>query len=207
MLSYALETLDDCDMVETIVLVIRESDREQTDRIIAGAATPIVVVPGGPTRRSSEYEGLRALADRIVSGDVDCVAIHDGARPFMSRTLLHEILTVARGVGGAVPGYVPDEPLYHIGDDLTVSPAGESLLRVQTPQAFSAMPLLDAYRRAGEEGFEGVDTAETVQRYSDLPIRVVTSDPRNVKVTFVEDLFIAEDLAYHWQNGTWDMRP
>lgn len=36
---------------------------------------------GGATRHQSEWLALRVLADRIDSGQIDVVAIHDGARP------------------------------------------------------------------------------------------------------------------------------
>jgi 2-C-methyl-D-erythritol 4-phosphate cytidylyltransferase len=205
LLSYSLETVDACTTIDTIVLVARASDWERAEGLTAGMKTPIDLVEGGPTRRASEYEGLKLLAPRIESGEVDCVAIHDGARPFMSERLLEAIVSTARQVGGAIPGYPPPEPLYRVEGDLVVLPADEGVHRVQTPQAFSAPELLEAYRRADRDGFEGVDTAETVQRYSDLHVQVVPGDRRNIKVTYVEDFFVAEDLAYHWQNGTWDV--
>jgi len=204
LLSYSLETTDACDLIDTMVLVVRDVDWDQAEQLAAMVSTPIDMVEGGLTRRASEYEGLKFLAPRIESGEVDCVVIHDGARPFMSTRLLEAVMSTAREVGGAIPGYAPPEPLYRIEGDVVVLQAGEGVHRVQTPQAFLASPLLEAYRRADEEGFEGVDTAETVQRYSDLHVRVVPGDRRNIKVTFVEDFFVAEDLANHWQNGTWD---
>ena len=52
-------------------------------------------------------------------------------------------------------------------------------------------------------GFEGVDTAETIERYSDLRVVVVPGDPRNLKITFVEDLYTAEEYALDWEKGAW----
>jgi len=66
---------------------------------------------------------------------------------------------------------------------------------VQTPQCFLARPLLDAYRAARKVGFTGVDTAETVERFSDLTVMVVPGDPRNFKVTYETDLEAAEAAA------------
>jgi 2-C-methyl-D-erythritol 4-phosphate cytidylyltransferase len=42
-----------------------------------------------------------------------------------------------------------------------------------------------------------------VERYSDLEISVVPGDPRNIKVTFVEDFFQAEEYALVWDRGAW----
>jgi 2-C-methyl-D-erythritol 4-phosphate cytidylyltransferase len=65
---------------------------------------------------------------------------------------------------------------------------------VQTPQAFRAVPLLDAYRCAEADGFTGTDTAACVATYTDLPVCAVPGRATNLKVTFAEDLALAERL-------------
>jgi 2-C-methyl-D-erythritol 4-phosphate cytidylyltransferase len=78
----------------------------------------------------------------------------------------------------------------HRGDFREASP--HRLVRVQTPQAFRAGLLLDAYERAEVDGFGGTDTAACVERYEGVPVQVVDGDPRNIKVTYADDLFTAE---------------
>jgi 2-C-methyl-D-erythritol 4-phosphate cytidylyltransferase len=63
---------------------------------------------------------------------------------------------------------------------------------VQTPQGFRAEPLLAAYERAHREGFAGTDTASCVQRFSDLLVRWVPGDDRNIKITYAHDLAMAD---------------
>ena len=70
----------------------------------------------------------------------------------------------------------------------------EELMAVQTPQAFRAPELLAAYRRAAADDFTGTDTAACLERYTDLPVAAVASDRRNLKITFPEDVTIAERL-------------
>ena len=48
-----------------------------------------------------------------------------------------------------------------------------------------------------------MDTAETVAAYSDTPIEWVPGDPRNIKVTTIEDLSLAERWAPEWVVGGW----
>ena len=88
----------------------------------------------------------------------------------------------------------------------TITDLSGRTLSGQTPQAFWADDLLAAYRQAAEVGFEGVDTAETVERFSDLTVTVIAGDPRNIKVTFVEDFFQAEEYALSWDKGVWTDR-
>lgn len=204
MLEYSLETMNRSPLVDRIVLVVREEDRALAENLIAetGPAKLHDVVIGGPTRHESEHAGLEALATAIESGEVGLVAIHDGARPFLTLTLLESIL-VAAEAGGAIPGLRIEEPLYRADETGVHALAQVDLRRVQTPQAFWAHHLLRSFRQAKVAGFEGVDTAETVERFSDLTVTVVPGDPRNIKVTFVEDLFQAEEYALVWDKGEW----
>lgn len=204
-LTYSLETMQRATAVDEIVLVVRDEDRPAA--IEAATAVPITkplhMVTGGPSRQLSELAGLEAIAPSIESGLIELVAIHDGARPFASNTLLESVLDRARTEGGAIPGLMIDGPVYRReGSRIALLPAA-GLRRVQTPQAFRAQPLLEAYRRASAAGFEGIDTAETVERFTDLTTVVVGGDPRNIKLTFVEDFFVAEDLALRWETGHW----
>jgi 2-C-methyl-D-erythritol 4-phosphate cytidylyltransferase len=80
-----------------------------------------------------------------------------------------------------------------VEEDGRLSHAGRSgMVRVQTPQAFRSGPLLAAYQAAAEDGFTGTDTASCVERYEGVAVQVVSGDPRNIKVTYPDDLFTAE---------------
>lgn len=205
LLEYSVETVERSPTISDVVVVVREEDRTKAehliDRVLPAKRTTVAI--GGTSRHLSELSGLRALADRIDAGAIDVVAIHDGARPFMTFDLLEEVVGVARRHGGAVPGLEITEPLYRAeGGGVAMLP-GERLRRVQTPQAFRAPELLAAYEASVADGFEGVDTAEAVERYTDLDVHVIEGDPRNIKVTFVEDFFAAEEYALEWSKGSW----
>lgn len=153
------------------------------------------LVAGGPSRHASEWRAISHVAQRIERGDVDVVLIHDAARPLYKGQRLEELLESAREAGGAifaVPMF-PEEDLVRIdGKPLAPGPT-DRMWRSQTPQAFRASLLLEAFRRAEEEGFEGTDTASTVERLG-ADIRVVPGDPYNIKITYPEDFVLAESL-------------
>lgn len=205
MLEYSLETMDRSPRINQVALVVREEDEARAE-VLINETMPwklTHVVVGGQSRHLSEMAGLIALRDDIESGAVDLIAIHDGARPFMTLKLLDELIDAADRHGGAIPGLPINEPLYRTTDEGAVILHPDSMRRVQTPQVFSAKPLLAAYEASIDAGFEGVDTAETVERFSDLEVVVVPGDPRNIKVTFVEDFFTAEEYATEWEKGVW----
>jgi 2-C-methyl-D-erythritol 4-phosphate cytidylyltransferase len=124
----------------------------------------------------------------VQAGDVGLVAVHDAARPLAGAALLERVLEQAARCGGALPG-VPATGLLAAGG---AAPAG--LVAVQTPQAFAAGPLLEAFDRAAADGVEGTDTASTVERYSAVRVRLVAGDERNLKVTYPRDLAVAAHL-------------
>lgn len=178
--------------VRRVLVVIRPGEWED----VAGALAPylgageIGVVEGGATRHASEWAALQALRPEIESGRIDVVAIHDGARPLAGTRLFTAAVDAARATGGAIPVVGLPGLLSRDG-----SPLPAELDGVQTPQAFRAGPLLAAYTEAAAEGFVGTDTAATWTRYTDLPVAAVPGSPLNLKITFPEDLALAESLT------------
>jgi 2-C-methyl-D-erythritol 4-phosphate cytidylyltransferase len=203
-LDYSVRTLQRASGITRIVIALRPEDRYRLDHLLgAGPGPPLSTVAGGGTRHQSEVSAIASLAAEIEAGAIDLIAIHDGARPFMTLELLESCIAAALRFGGAVPGVSPEAPLYRMEEGTAVPLAGNALIRAQTPQVFRARPLLEAYRAAVEAGFEGVDTAETIEKFGTVEIAVVPGDERNLKVTFVEDLFQAAELAMDWDDGRW----
>jgi 2-C-methyl-D-erythritol 4-phosphate cytidylyltransferase len=199
LLAWSLVAFERCELIDDVVIVTRDEDRARAREVAeaAGVTKLHAIVEGGATRHASEHAGLSAIADRITSGGVTLVAIHDAARPFVSQDLLVRLLRTAAERGGSVPAL-------DVGASFLVRPATEDVLwtsdlrRMQTPQAFHAAGVLSAYRAATAAGFHGVDTAETVEHHGELDVVIVTGDPDNRKVTFADDLRAAEERAATW---------
>lgn len=176
-----------------VVVVVRAEDREELSAAIQPVLGPdeVWVIDGGVERHDSEWNALQALAPVIESGEIDVVAIHDAARPLATAALYRDVVLAAHAHGGAIPTVRMDHLL---GAPEVEESASQDLVAVQTPQAFRAAALLDAYRRADVEGFRGTDTASCIERFSDLMIVGVASSSSNLKVTYPEDLAVAEQL-------------
>ena len=186
-LAHSLATLRQ--VFGTIVVVRRREDHDLVAPLLADGE---LVADGGATRTASERSGLEQLRSLIDAGAIDVVAIHDGARPFVTPGLCAELVRVARQDGGAIPGLAVDQPA-DAPVDRIVERAGH-LFRVQTPQAFDAGVLLEEFDRAKpDESF--ADTAGLVERYTRSEATIVTGELTNVKLTFAEDL--AQDGPSH----------
>lgn len=209
-IAHSLTTLAAMPEVGPVVLVVRTADLAVATEVLEREVdrADVEMVAGGASRQESELCGLRHLAGRITAGDVDAVLIHDGARPLLRPELAAAVLAAAREHGGAVPGSRRDDlATAEPGDDLAAAaapgdrltgrltgPAPPGLVAVQTPQAFRAAPLLAAYEQAARVGFTGTDTASCVARFTDLTVRWLEGDPRNIKITYAHDLQLAEAL-------------
>lgn len=179
------------DDVRRVLVVVRPGEQE----LVAATLEPhlgdreVVIVDGGATRHGSEWNALRALAAEIRTGEIDVVAIHDGARPLAGRDLFARTIETARERGGAIPVVRLPGLLALDGRPLPAELDG-----VQTPQAFRAPELLAAYTQAEADGFDGTDTAACLARYTDVSLAAVPSTPRNLKITFAEDLELVNRL-------------
>jgi 2-C-methyl-D-erythritol 4-phosphate cytidylyltransferase len=196
MVSWSVEAVVRTPEIDRTVLVFRRGERDLAQRMLDTELdwADVELVEGGDSRHRSELNVLTHLAADIESGVLDVVLIHDAARPLAGPDLMRTALSTARRFGGAVPALPAGDVVRATADGRITSPGGTALMRVQTPQAFLAMPLLAAYLAADVDGFDGTDTASCIQQYTDVEVHVFPGMTTNLKVTFAEDLQIAAHL-------------
>ena len=150
----------------------------------------VIAVPGGAERGDSVRAGLAAVPDAA-----DVVLVHDGARPLVTRAVVDRVLGAAGKGVGAIAAVPVSDTLKRVDSDRAILETVErgGLWRAQTPQGFPRRMLVEAYRRAAEEGVAATDDAALVERYGGRVV-VVEGDSRNLKVTRPEDLRVAEAL-------------
>ena len=193
-LSWALETLDNSDKVDSILLVVRDEDWEKTNNVIELVNPNKLsgVTIRGDTRHESEYQGLAYLKERPDVNEEDLILIHDGARPLLPNYLLDELIDVAIKYGASAPGFNSDNLMKK--QEFKKEEIQETIVEIQTPQIFPASELWKSYELAKLDNWQAVDTTECVSKYSELEAVVIPGDPRNMKVTFIEDIFELEQM-------------
>jgi 2-C-methyl-D-erythritol 4-phosphate cytidylyltransferase len=148
----------------------------------AGVRTAI----GGATRSESVRAGLACVPETAA-----VVVVHDAARPLASHGLFARVIDAVRaGADAAVPALPVVDTLKRVsGRDVLETVSRESLVAVQTPQAFRAELLRDAHARGG------IDTDDAALVEADGgKVVVVEGERRNLKLTRADDLELAQTL-------------
>ncbi len=186
MLMHTLAAFHEQDYRTRIVLVLPEEYRSYWEELCERHQFTIahVVVNGGNTRFHSVQNGLREVSEE------ETVAIHDGARPFVTRKLIERCFNNAFELGvGVIP--VVDE----VNSVRVLTESGSKLLDrnrlkiVQTPQTFPADVLKKAYETEFNTAY--TDDASVAEHYG-LPIRLIKGEETNIKITTSLDLVVAE---------------
>ena len=144
----------------------------------------VQLVGGGQRRFDSVQAGLTA-----VDPSVDLVAVHDAARPAVSRQSIAEAFEKARQTGAAIVAQQVNQTLKRAESNGCVSHVSnrEHYWLAQTPQVFDRELLAKAYAAWGISQAEATDDSQVVQAYGQK-IHVVAGETGNIKVTTGEDL-------------------
>ena len=150
------------------------------------------VAAGGQTRWHSVKNALDSIDD---IADVDIIAVHDGVRPLASVALIERVLEAARRDGAAIPVVALNDSVRQCdGGGASHALDRSSLRAVQTPQAFDARLLLEAYAQPFDPTF--TDDASVVERLGHR-VALVEGETSNLKITRPMDLALAEYLLSH----------
>lgn len=147
--------------------------------------TNIKLVAGGETRIASVMNGLNA-----VEGDA-IVAIHDAVRPLLSRELIAACYQTASEKGSAVPVVPVKESLRNAGSKKPGSVNREEFVIAQTPQVFHLKELKSAYLALNNQDL--TDDASVFEQSGGV-VHHIEGETFNIKITYSEDLLLAEAL-------------
>ncbi len=147
----------------------------------------VEVIAGGKERADSVENALNQ-----VRNDIDFVAVHDAARPLITRKWVKEIFDTAIRSQAAIPAAPISSTIKRVQNGvISETVPREQLWAAQTPQVFERRLLKEAYSRRG--GFVATDEAQLVERLGKT-VSVVSCSPLNLKITTQEDFRMAEVL-------------
>jgi 2-C-methyl-D-erythritol 4-phosphate cytidylyltransferase len=193
--SWSLRSFTRVPTIHRLLLVIREADRQLAERTVRqDLDRNVEIVIGGNTRHESEMAALTRLSPAIDDGSISLVLLHDAARPFVTPAMTTALMAEAVRTGAVIPALERDD-IRPMNDDGTIRmlPA-PTFVAAQTPQVFDARDLWSAYRQADRDGFVGTDTMSCFQHYHPGRGSWLPGDPRNLKITYPDDMIEAERI-------------
>jgi 2-C-methyl-D-erythritol 4-phosphate cytidylyltransferase len=187
---HTLKVFEQCDSIDEVIVVLPAAESagflSQAGKF--GVRKLARVVPGGVTRADSVKRGLLAIR----SATAEIVAVHDGVRPFVTVEEIESTVAAARTHGAAILVAPVTDTIKQV-DDRSVLRTLErdGLRRALTPQCFRYEVLREAYQRADVTDPSLTDESALVERLGHT-VSIVEGSARNIKITTLEDLAIAE---------------
>ena len=188
MILRTVRAFQNSDVIRQIVIVTRQELIEPIMELCSDKVR--AVLAGGADRPESVRIGVHALSE-----DMKLVAVHDGARPFVSWQVIDRTVRAANTYAAAAPGVpVKDTVKVVEGGIVRSTPVRKTLQAIQTPQVFDTAFLKGALEKAQKDKAEITDDCSAVERMG-MSVKIVEGDERNMKITTPMDLQLAQLLA------------
>lgn len=190
-LAHTLSVFESCESVSEMILVA-PPDRVREFAALCdkyGFQKVTKVVLGGSTRLESALSGVSETDRRA-----KLIAIHDGARPLVTRQIIEEAVQAARQHKAAVPA-IPARDTVKLAerDFVTETPARERTCCAQTPQVFDPVLIKGALTNALQKGLNVTDDASALEILG-CPVYLTAGSEENIKITTPLDLRFAETI-------------
>jgi 2-C-methyl-D-erythritol 4-phosphate cytidylyltransferase len=184
----AADAASAAELVDALIVAAPSRLEAEMEQALAGLDKAFTVVSGGETRQASAAAALEQ------AGGAEAVAVHDAARPLCPPSLFDVCLRELDDCDAVCPALPSSDTIKEVSEDVVVATLDRTrLAAVQTPQAFRA----DVYRRAHEaaerDDYLATDDAALVEHIG-VPVRIIPGDDRNIKITTMQDLAVAEAL-------------
>ncbi len=162
------------------IIVTASENIDEIKKELQGFKKIKSIIKGGKTRPESVYFALdKTDKDTIV-------AIHDGARPFVSDIVIKNVVEDAYKYKAAIPCVKVKDTIKIVdGDFLKSTPNRENLYIAQTPQIFCT----NLYKKLllENKNLEYTDDAQLFEN-ANIPVKISKGDYENYKITTIDDI-------------------
>lgn len=190
-LYYSLEKFQNSPIIDEIILVVGENQKEYCQKEIVekyGIEKVTRIVQGGAERYHSVWNGLQGIQHN------GYVFIHDGARPFLDNEILVRVYQEVKKYKACVVG-MPVKDTIKISDVngfAKETPNRNFVWAVQTPQVFEVPLIKRAYGELmKKEDILVTDDAMVAEQMLGIKVKLVEGSYENIKITTPEDLMVA----------------
>ena len=180
--------------IDSIIIVVSENFLDLVKEIIQDNSYKKItnILIGGKSRIESSYCAIQSLSD-----DNDIIILHDAVRPLVSQKTISDNVAALK-FNDASETVIPctDTMIETIDSNFIKSmPARACLRRVSGPSGFRLGLLRKAHLMAiADQNTDHTCDSSLVLNYKLTVIYIVLGNTDNIKVTYPEDLIIAETL-------------
>ena len=188
-LTGSLRAFDACVLIDEIVVVARKEELEAVAALCRDYKKVRAVVCGGASRPESVAAGIAAVSEYT-----ELVAVHDGARPFVTDRIICDAAAKAAKFGAAAPA-VPVKDTIKLSHNgvIVQTPERKHLFAVQTPQVFDYDLLRAALQNALEKKLPITDDCSAVEALG-MQVHLTDGSEENIKITTPLDLELAQTI-------------
>ncbi len=186
-LARTLMALESCEKINEIIIATKETDIPNVASLCKeyGITKATKIVRGGSTRAESVNNAVRE-----VSADATHIAVHDGARPFITPDLVNRVINAAEEHHAAAPGVRVKDTIKTVKNGRVVdTPDRETLFAIQTPQIFDADLLKGALANVINKKLSVTDDCMAVEALG-AEVWIVDGSYDNIKITTPEDVYL-----------------
>ena len=184
-LESAFSSFEQCDFIKQIVIVTKADMLDEVRALprIAASNKNVLVVSGGQTRQDSASLGFYAVND-----ECEFVAIHDAARPFITKKQIEDVYWAAKKYGAACASYPVTDTVKRANPKgfITETVDRNGLHAVQTPQIFKKSLYAASLAAALRDKIEVTDDCMLAE-HAGFKVRLINTGKQNIKLTHPED--------------------
>ncbi|RPF49961.1 2-C-methyl-D-erythritol 2,4-cyclodiphosphate synthase [Aquisalibacillus elongatus] len=187
-IEHTLQVFEQDTWCQSIYVVVHPNELDLMQDLLRGKFTKVKkFVEGGQERQDSVRQGFLSLDDEMVT------FVHDGARPFVTETELHQLYEATKINGAAFLGVPVTDTVKQINNGRVTTLDRSKLVAAQTPQAFTYEWLKKAHENAFEKQLYATDDVALLE-YLNLQPKVVYGNHQNFKITNPEDIQKAQNM-------------
>ncbi len=203
-LIYTLEKFENNQNVDAIIISCLEEKIDYCKKLVDKYDISKVraIVKGGKTGQESIYNGLRA-AEQISESDKDIVLIHDGVRPLIDDEIIDNNIKCVKENGSAITCVECKETVVILDDNdniKDVTDRSKSRL-ARAPQSFYLYDILNAHKKALEDGKTNVIDSCTLMRMYGKEVSIVIGKSENIKITTPDDYYMFKAMLDMKENS------
>jgi len=199
-LYWTLKQFEESAVIDKMIISIRESDMAETYTLIKKYQLKKItrIIKADNSRQVSTFSVLKQMRGRIKSNDL--VGIHNAVNPFVTsgeikavfqQALSHQAALLARPATDTVKITNGERLVHH-------TPLREKTWYAQTPQVAIFKYLWQAFKKAEQDDFWGTDDTQLLEKIG-VKAKIVPCSHLNIKITFPEDLMLAERILKNFQ--------